>query len=371
MTPLLTLPRIHLEFGAICILPQELKMLGVSRPLIVTDRNLAACGVLQRIEDVLKPTISFVVFDAIPENPTSEGVLLALDVYREGKCDGVVALGGGSVIDSGKMLAILANQGGRPEDYMGKPGSVSADVAPLIAVPTTAGTGSEASPASSIHSTASERGGGAASPFIVPKVAICDPELTYTLPPKLTAATGMDALSHCIESVFALADNPLAEAMAYDGIGRVFRNLRRAVSDGRDPKARYEIMSAALIGGIALQRGLGPAHAIAIACGDQGVNHGVLSNIGVIASTDLVAVHAPERAQRIAAAMDLPRGSSPTAAVVALSRDLGLPLGLGAAGYHVRDLEEVSQAALATHFNRTASYKPSLDDYRRMIAAVA
>lgn len=369
MTPVLSLPRLFLAAGAIQALPQALSELGVRRPLLVSDRNLAACGVLGQVEGALKGKSDYAVFDAIPENPTSAGVLEAFATYRESKCDGVVAIGGGSVIDSGKMLAILAVQGGMPDDYLGAPDKVKA-VAPLIVLPTTAGTGSEASPASSIHPTPSERGLGVASLLLVPKVAICDPELTYTLPRRLTAATGMDALSHCIEAVFAAPENPMAEAMAYDGIRRVSGFLRRAVENGRDPEARLQIMAAAFMGGVAIHKGLGPAHAIAIACGDQDVNHGVLSNIGVVASLDFVATHAPERAQRMAHAMGLADGVSLKDGVISLSQDIGLPLTLSAAGYRVRDLGEVAQAALDTHFNRTAARKPTLDDYRAMIGAV-
>lgn len=369
MTPTLSLPRLFLEAGAVRVLPQALAELGVSRPLLVSDRNLAACGVLGLAEAALKGKSDYAVFDAIPENPTSAGVLKALAAYREHRCDGVVAIGGGSVIDSGKMLAILAIQGGVPEDYLGAADRVKA-VAPLIVLPTTAGTGSEASPASSIHPTATERGLGVASLLLVPKVAICDPELTYTLPRRLTAATGMDALSHCIEAVFAAPENPMAEAMALDGIRRVGGHLRRAVENGRDPEARLQIMAAAFMGGVAIHKGLGPAHAIAIACGDQDVNHGILSNIGVVASLDFVATHAPERAARMAAALGLADGVSLKEGVIALSRDIGLPLTLGAAGYNVHDLTEVAQAALDTHFNRTAARKPTLDDYREMIGAV-
>jgi alcohol dehydrogenase class IV len=199
MTPILQIPRAYFARGALRELPNELTALGVLRPLLVTDSGLVKCGVLGMVTATLADAVSYTVFDSVHENPTYEAVDRAAAVYRAERCDGVVAVGGGSVIDTAKLTAVLAGHPGQASDYVGHSDRVTAATAPLIVIPTTAGTGSEASPDAGLHPDAHTISSGITSRHIIPKVAICDPDTTVSLPPRLTAATGLDALSHCIE----------------------------------------------------------------------------------------------------------------------------------------------------------------------------
>jgi 4-hydroxybutyrate dehydrogenase len=292
-------------------------------------------------------------------------------VYVAQSCDSVVALGGGSVLDTGKLVGVLATHGGKADDYLGQSAKVGPRAAPVIAVPTTAGTGSEASSVASIHPVAAARALSVAGPSVAPKVAICDPELTYSLPPGLTAATGMDALSHCIESALAAPEHAIYAALALDGIARVRRFLPVAVRNGADAQARLEMMTAALIGGVVLSRGLGPAHAIAIACGEQGVNHGVLSTIGMIATLDLTGLKAPDRMVPVAAALGIGPGASVARCVEEMARDLRVPTRLGEAGYKMGDIDALARMCAESRFNATSVHHPSAAEYRTMLERVA
>ena len=251
-SPFLLVPRVIFDHGALRELGAELAHLGIRRPLIVTDQGLVRAGALERLRAALPAGAAPAVFDHIPENPTVAGVHEALAVYRDEGCDGVVALGGGSVLDSAKGIAVLAGHPGPLTDYMGHPERITDQVAPLIAIPTTTGTGSEASRGSGIHPTETSRAIGLNSPYIVPRVAICDPDLTLTLPAHLTAATGMDALSHCIEGFLATPLNPVLDVVALDGARRVMDWIERAVADGNDREARWHMMLAALQGGMSI-----------------------------------------------------------------------------------------------------------------------
>jgi len=357
-----------LAFGARSVLPEELALLRVARPLFVTDRGLVECGVFTRVRAALPADAPCAVFDRIPENPTIAGVDGAIALYRAEACDGVVAVGGGSVIDSAKAVAVLAGHPGPLAHYLGHPERVTAQVAPLVAIPTTAGTGSEASRGAGIHPDARSRGASLGSPHIVPKAAICDPELTLTLPPHLTAGTGMDALSHCAEAFLATTENAPSDAIALDGAGRVARWIERAVADGSDREARLHMMTAALEGGMALScKGAGPAHAIANTFGDRGLHHGAMVTIVLPAVLRLLERHAPEKMRRLAQAMEAPAGRSAADMIDALNARVGLPKSLRALGYPEGDLAEMAEDAAKSHFNLRAAYRPTAADFRAIM----
>jgi alcohol dehydrogenase class IV len=367
MTPFLQLPRVHFDWGAVAALGEELGVLGVKRPLFVTDHNLVALGVFERVRAALPKDASCAVFDDIPENPTVAGVERAIALYRAERCDGVVAVGGGSVIDSGKAVALLAGHPGSLETYLGHPERITAAVAPLVAIPTTAGTGSEASRGAGIHPDARSRGKSLGSAFLVPKAAICDPELTMTLPARLTAATGMDALSHCIEGYLAQADNPAADAVALDGVRRVALSIERAVAHPGDRPARWELMMAALQGGMSLSsKGAGPAHAIANTVGDRGLHHGALVTTALPAVMRLLEPHAADKMKALAAALGTPARKSAADRVMAMNASLGLPAHLRALGYDGGDLDEMAADAAHSHFNARSPYRPTAADFRTM-----
>lgn len=365
----LELPRTVFGAGAISTLGAELGALGVRRPLLVTDEGLLATGLVAKVVAACGAKAAPVVFDGVTENPLfADADHGAARYWREG-CDGVVALGGGSVIDTAKLIALLATNAGRAADHVGVPGVAHGAAAPLIVVPTTAGTGSEASPSAGLHPDATTPSLGMNSRHLIPKVAILDPELTRSLPPRLTAATGIDALSHCIEGFLSKKDQPLGKAIALDGIGRVSRCLRRAVADGSDAEARAEMMLAAYAGGISIGMGLGPAHAIALTCSDQGFHHGVLSGIGLVATLDATAAQVPEQVAAVSRAFGLAPSASLSDAVASLMRELGLPATLGELNYSAIDLQVLALSAHRSHFNRTAPFHPTAADYAVMFAA--
>jgi alcohol dehydrogenase class IV len=370
MTPTLQLPRTFLARGSLLALPEELKALGLERPLLVTDSGLVKCGVFGRVCKVLDGAVSYAVFDAVPENPTYDGVDRAAEVYRSQGCDGAVAIGGGSVIDTAKLVAVLGGHTGTASDYVGHSDRVTAATAPLIVIPTTAGTGSEASPDAGIHPDARTVSSGITSRHVIPRVALCDPETTVSLPPRLTAATGLDALSHCIEGFLATTFCPPADAMALDGIRRVFRYLPAATANGDDIDTRLQMMVAAFEGGVAIGKGLGPAHAIAIACGDQGLHHAMLSAVGILASLPVMESHAQHRVRAIAEAMGLKAEQSAADGVRSLMRQVGLPISLRGIGYSAGDVSVLARDAAKSHFNLTSPYAPSETEFARMIGAV-
>ena len=366
---MLHLPKLLLDHGAITALPGELIALGILRPLLITDTGLRSCGTVARVCDVASSLAD--IFDGVTENPLYSDCDWAADRYRRAGCDGIVALGGGSVIDAAKLTAVLAGHGGCAIDYAGNMGSVDRRVVPLVAVPTTAGTGSEATPNAGVHRNASSAPTDFSSPHILPRLAICDPAMTSTLPPSLTAATGIDALTHCIEGYLAATVSPIVDAVALDGIARVCRHLDAARRDGHDQDARWHMMMAAFQGGVAIQKGLGPAHAIAISCGDQGVHHGKLSAIGLLASLDILADRFASKLKDVAAAMELRPGQAVKAGLAGLMQRLELPTTLAAAGYAILNLDELASHANASFFNATSSCHPSTEEYKSMIRSVA
>lgn len=364
MSMTLILPRLVFGSGALSRLSTELALLGVRRPLLLSDRGLASAGVVARAEAAL-PQPAVLHLD-IPENPTLAGADAAYSAYREAGCDGIVALGGGSVIDTAKFVAALAS--GPPVDpsaLLGKPDLIGPAVAPLIAIPTTIGTGSESSPVSALHAGPGTPAIGTRSPHLVPRVAICDPDLARTLPPRLIAATGIDALSHCLEGFFAEPAHPIVDALALDGIAKVVANLRAAIApDGE--AARAEIMAAAFAGGTAIHKGLGPAHAIAVTCGDQHIHHGMLVAAALPSTVSLVAPQLPAKAGRIAHAVGCePDELGP--ALAELIRALGLAERYSELGYRPASFEKLLRDVGDSPFNRICPYVPSQDEYRSIL----
>lgn len=363
---LLQHPRVQFGFGAVAHLPEEMAHLGIRRPLFVTDKGLVQHGVLDRVLRAIPSQRGVAIFDDTPENPTVEGVERALEVYRDKGCDGIVAVGGGSVIDSAKALAVISAQGGPLPKYFGHPELITARVTPLIAIPTTAGTGSEANTGAGIHPTATARGAGINSPHIVPKAVICDPDLTLTLPRHLTAGTGMDALTHAVEQFLAKGDNAIGDAIAMDSIARVFQWIERAVNDGQNREARWHMMMAAMEAMMPL-KGLGPAHALAGTFSDQGLHHGMMVTISMPAVLRLHERRIPDRVKKMAAAFPLKSGQSPADAVADMNARVGLVSSIRALGFKGGDLDEMAADAHASFFNEHAPYHPGTDDYKALI----
>ena len=372
------LTQIEIDPGAVRCLADECQRVGINKPLVVSDAGVRAAGVLDTALAALG-ALPHAVFDQTPSNPTEAAVRAAVEVYKKQGCDGLIAVGGGSSIDLAKGVAILATHPGGLKTYATIEGGshlITAAVAPLIAVPTTAGTGSEVA-RGAIVIVDDGRKLGFHSWFLMPRAALLDPDLTLGLPPGLTAATGMDAIAHCLETFMAPAINPPADGIALDGLARGWAHIERATRDGQDREARWNMMSASLQGALAFQKGLGCVHSLSHSLG--GVNprlhHGTLNAMFlpavVLFNAPADSIQKDRRLQRIAQAIGLAgcdaQGNAVADAIRALNSRLGLPSGLAAMGLTPDLFERVIDGALADHCHKTGPRIATRDDYRALL----
>ncbi len=366
--------QIQFEYGAVKLLKQECERVGITRPLIVTDAGVKAAGVLQKALDAL-PGLAVTVFDETPSNPTEAAVRAAAAMYKANNCDGLIAVGGGSAIDCAKGVAIAATHEGPLTTYATIEGGslkITDRVAPLIAVPTTSGTGSEVA-RGAIIIVDDHRKLGFHSWHIVPKTAICDPELTLGLPAKLTAATGMDAIAHCMETFMAPSFNPPADGIALDGLQRGWANIERATKDGSDREARLNMMSASMQGAMAFQKGLGCVHSLSHSLGgvDPRLHHGSLNAMFLPAvirfNAGAESIQKEKRLERMAHAMGLAAGSDVADAVRDMNARLGLPAGLAAMGVTRDQFPDIIKGAMADHCHKTNPRIATAEEYAGML----
>src|SRR5688500_11943232 len=368
------LTTIEFERGAVAKAAELATGLGMKRPLLVTDPGLAKGPVFARVQEVLA-NLAPAVFDRTPQNPDEGAVVAAVAAYKANQCDGVIAVGGGSPIDLGKAVSLLATHEGPLEQYaviLGGLPKITSKVAPLIAIPTTAGTGSEVGRAALI-TLRDGRKLGFISPHLIPRRAVCDPELTIGLPPFLTAATGLDALSHCIETFLSPRVNPPAEAIALDGAGRIWRNIDAAWANGSNVTARTEMLMGALEGGLTFQKGLGAVHALSHALGglkEPSLHHGTLNAILLPPVLRFNADRVGDKMKRLKAAMDLPAGADLAAEIDALNQRLNIPKGLRTLGVPRDKLPWVIERALEDHSHATNPRPVTREDYARLLAEV-
>jgi 4-hydroxybutyrate dehydrogenase len=363
------LTRIHFADGVVEeALAAELDELGIGRPLIVTDRGVAEAGLLERVEDAAPASLTALLFEEGSITPSEAGAARVAELYRQNGCEGLIALGGGTVIDLAKLVALLVSHDGPLIAFAGgggRLGLIRDVLPPIIAIPTTAGSGAEVVPGAGV---ALDNGQtlGLSSPHLLPKVTICDPTLTLSLPPALTAGTGMDALTHGIETYIATAYNPPADGIALDGIARAARHLERAVQDGRDLTARREMMAAALNGALAVQKGLGGVHALSHALGSlEGyrLHHGTLNGVLLPYMLDFNAPAVGDRYAAIKRAMGLGRRIDLAEALFRLTARLGLPTSLGQLGVDRAAIERAAPRAERDPANRTNPRRARREDY--------
>jgi alcohol dehydrogenase class IV len=368
MATITYLTRIEFDHGAVATLPDLLRGLGIHAPLLVTDRGVIGAGLLDRVRAGLGDAA---VFADTPSNPTEEATLAALDLYRSAGCDGLVAVGGGSPIDLAKAVALLATHPAPLAQYAAIDGGIEriGPTAPLIAVPTTAGTGSEVGRAALI-TLADGRKLGLISPHLIPRIALCDPELTLGLPPYLTAATGLDAISHCVETYLSPRVNPVAEAIALDGLERAVTHIERAVADGSDRDARWQMMMAALQGGLTFQKGLGAIHALSHPLGGLkriSLHHGTLNAILLPHVLDWNAPACTDKYAAIRKRLGLAPDAPLSAWFAALNARLGLPATLAQVGVTPEDLSGIAEAATRDHSSATNPRPTSAAEYRALL----
>jgi 4-hydroxybutyrate dehydrogenase len=367
--------QIQFEFGAAKLLADECKRVGITRPLIVTDKGVVAAGVAEQATAAIKGW-PLATFDETPGNPTEAAVMKAVALYQAHQADGIIAVGGGSSIDLAKGVAILAGHTAPLTQYAtieGGSAKISAACAPIIAMPTTSGTGSEVARGAIIILN-DGRKVGFHSWHLVPKTAICDPELTLKLPAGLTAATGMDAVAHCIEVMLAPAFNPPAEGIALDGLERATRWIERAVSHGDDREARKQMMSASMQGAMGFQKGLGAVHSLSHALGSyptKTLHHGTLNAVVLPAvlrfNAQADSVKNEQKMERLKRAMGLDSNASIDRAIADLNGRLGLPAGLSAMGVPRDFFAETIAKAQKDHCHGTNPRIASADDYARML----
>lgn len=326
------------DHGATAQLGQVLMQHGIRRPLLCTDKGLVNLGMVTDLAANLGNDAALTIYDGTPENPTQNSVEEATAKYLDAGCDGVVAFGGGSSMDLAKAVALAVTHQGDLLDYtVGLGGAAKInDIAPLIAIPTTSGTGSEVSSGAVIIMNNGEKL-ILASKKLIPLTAICDPTLTIGLPAHLTAATGMDAITHCIEALLSPQINPPAEAVGCDGIERGIRegHLLRAVKDGGDVDARWHMMMAATEGAMAFSKGLGAVHSMSHACGaDQTLrlHHGTLNAVILPTILDFNRGHVGDKYARLSIAMGLDSDDDPATFIRDLNVQLGLPANLSEMG---------------------------------------
>jgi len=377
------LTQIQIEFGIVSSLGEECRRHGICRPLVVSDSGVREAGILQKALDALGPQVA-TVYSETPSNPTEAAVRIAAELYEQGRCDGLVAVGGGSSIDCAKGVSIAVTHPGPLKMYAtieNGAGLITEKVAPIIAVPTTSGTGSEVA-RGAILIVDDGRKLGFHSWHLVPKVALLDPELTLGLPPLLTAATGMDAIAHCLEAFMAAPFNPPADGISLDGLRRGWAHIERATRNGQDREARLQMMSASMQGAMAFQKGLGCVHSLSHSLG--GVNprlhHGTLNALflpSVIRFNALAeSVRRENRMQRMAHAMglgDISDGEhaaeSIAKEIVAMNGRLGLPSGLKALGVTPDMFDSVIQGAIADHCHKLNPRLASAEDYRHLLVS--
>jgi alcohol dehydrogenase class IV len=345
-----------IRFGAgrIAELPQACAAAGMTRPLLVTDRGLAALPITARTLDILDAAgLGRAMFSEVDPNPTEENLAGGIAAFRAGGHDGVIAFGGGSGLDLGKLVAFMAGQT-RPVwdfedigDWWTR--ADAAAIAPIVAVPTTAGTGSEVGRAGVLTNSATHEKKIIFHPGCLPAVVIADPELTLGMPPAITAGTGMDAFAHCLEAYCSPVFHPMSQGIALEGMRLVRDYLPRAFANGADVEARAQMMAAAAMGAVAFQKGLGAIHALSHPIGAHYHTHHGTTNavvMGPVLRFNRPAIE--DRIVRAAAYLGIAGGFDGFLAFVAdLNRGLGIPDGLGAMGVVAPDLDRLVRDALA------------------------
>jgi alcohol dehydrogenase class IV len=347
--------------GTIAELPVRLAALGCRRPLVVTDPGLPPTPAFGLLKRALGGEGAWKLFSGVHPNPTEEDVRLAAQAFREGACDGVVAFGGGSALDAGKAVRLLLKRPDMRVDSFDGAADWSG-LAPCVCIPTTAGTGSEVGRASVLVPDGGKAKVILFHPKLLADAVILDPELTRGLPPRLTAATGADALTHCIESFTCPAFHPPCDGIALEGIHVIAGALPRAYRDGNDLDARGLMLVAASMGAIAFQKDLGAAHSLAHPLSSLcGVHHGTANALVLPAVMRWCASRAPGLYRRVAEAcgQDVARASDAEADraacdfIAAFLKDLGLAGGLKAAGAREDQLEALADMAFADPCHKT------------------
>jgi alcohol dehydrogenase class IV len=361
--------KVHFGHGERAQLVNELKLNNIKRPLFVTDTGVKAAGVFAQAIESLGAIPGAVVFDQTPPNPTEDAVEACTATYHANQCDGIVGIGGGASLDLAKAVAALCGQAAPLWEYCNRhpqPRPIT-NAPPVIVMPTTSGTGSEVGRSAVIIFRNGIKA-GIGCPSVV-KAAICDPDLTIKLPPMMTAASGMDALAHCVETFCSPAINPPSDAIAMDGLKRIFMNIERAYEDGTDLHARWNMMMGALEGAICFQKGLGAVHSVSHALGALGHHHGTLNAIMLPHVLRVNAPHISDKMTTMATVLRMPADADIPSVFARLNERLGLPEGLSDLGIDASIFPAIAKAALADNAHKTNPYALTEADYIKLLNA--
>ena len=354
--------RVVFGVGAVAELGNETKRLGKTRALIVADKGVVAAKLNEPVEKALAAAgLTSVLFADVDPNPVEKNVHDGVAAYREAKADIIIALGGGSPLDAAKLIRLKAIPGAheRPlvdyDDATGGDAFITGNMPPMIAVPTTAGTGSEVGRSGVVQLDINHRKTVIFSPHLLPNVALLDPELTSSMPAKVTAATGFDALTHCLEAYLSRGDHPMADGIALEGLRLVAKHLQRAVDHPRDMEARGGMMKAAMMGAVAFQKGLGACHSLAHPLSSENnLYHGLANALCLPAVVAFNGDLAQERIKDVAVALGMaPSTQGLVEGLVKLRASLGLPSGLRAEGVTDAHLEKLADKAIEDACHRS------------------
>ena len=344
-----------IKFGAgrISELPALCKGAGIKRPLLVTDKALGSLPITAYALDLLDAAgLGRAVFSQVDANPTEANLDAGLTVYRAGGHDGVIAFGGGSALDLGKLIALMVDQKvgiwdlEDIDDWWTRANPDT--IAPIIAVPTTAGTGSEVGRAGVLTDSATHRKKIIFHPKLMPTVTLCDPALTVGMPAFITAGTGMDALAHCLEAYCSPHYHPMSQGIALEGMRLVFENLPRAYAVPDDLEARANMMSAAAMGAVAFQKGLGAIHSLSHPVGAvYNTHHGTTNAVVMPMVLDFNRAVIEDRIDRAAAYLGIGGGFTGFySRVMELRASLSIPANLTELGVEEARLDELTEMAL-------------------------
>lgn len=348
--------RILFGIGAVGDVGKEARALGLQKVLIVSDPGVTRAGLTTQVERALiSGGVECTHFDQISTNPTEAEVRAAANAFKEAKADGVVAVGGGAALDVAKIVRVIVSEPLPLDEYddaIGGDAKMKGVFPPMIAIPTTAGTGSEVGRSGVATLEKTSKKTIIFHPKLIPNVAVLDPRMTESLPPHITAATGFDALTHCIEAFLAKGDHPMADAIALKGIQLCGKYLERAVKSPHDLDARGAMLKASMMGAVAFQKGLGVCHSLAHPLGaEHNLHHGLANAICLPAVLDFNRSAVQPRIAEIARALGVRGGDEDTlafecsGAVRALRHKIGLPEGLRAQGIADKDIAKLARLA--------------------------
>jgi alcohol dehydrogenase class IV len=359
--------------GAVSTLADHVKRTGASRALVVCDPGVVKVGIADRVRALLEGAgVAASVFSGVDANPVEQNIVDGVAAYQAHAAAAVVAVGGGSPLDAGKLIALKVTHARPLVDYDDATGGdrfIGPDVPPIVTVPTTAGTGSEVGRSGVVTLAATGRKTVIFSPHLLARAAILDPELTVSMPARVTAATGFDAFTHCLEAFVSVGDHPMADAIAVGGLELCARSLVRAVDKGDDLAARGDMMKAAMMGAVAFQKGLGACHSLAHPLSsEKGLHHGLANALCLPAVVDFNETVVHDRLDRIRRLLDA-SATSCGEAVRALRKRLGLPEGLRAEGVADADVAKLADKAFQDACHRCNPRPVTRDDLATLYRA--